>query len=230
MVCILGGITYADSNKIFNPDNGHYYQRIDTPMTWHNAKTYCESLSGYLATITSIEENQFIYNNLVLPAGNHCWLGGTDEAIGGVWQWITGEPWEYTNWACQEPNGLEHENYLEIYGYEDGSCSNEKAKWNDEDNNGQDDYLICEWDELLPCTCTDSDSDGVPDAWDQCSDTPAGSCTNKHGCLCEGLYTEKQMNQMVSNILTWGDTNNDGKIGLAEAIHALRITSGVTQP
>ena len=80
------------------------------------------------------------------------------------------------------------------------------------------------------CNCTDADSDGVPDAWDQCPNTPAGSCTNNHGCLCEGLYTEEQMNQMVEAILTWGDTNNDGKIGLTEAIHALRITSGVTQP
>ena len=80
------------------------------------------------------------------------------------------------------------------------------------------------------CDCQDSDADGVPDAWDQCPNTPAGSCTNNHGCLCEGLYTEEQMNQMVSNILTWGDTNNDGKIGLAEAIQALRITSGVTLP
>ena len=76
----------------------------------------------------------------------------------------------------------------------------------------------------------DSDSDGVPDAWDQCPDTPTGSCTNNQGCLCEGFYTEEQMNQMVSNILMWGDTNNDGKIGLAEAIQALRITSRVTPP
>ena len=79
-------------------------------------------------------------------------------------------------------------------------------------------------------SCDDSDNDGVIDRWDLCPDTPADSCINKHGCLCEGLYTEEQMNQMVSNILTWGDTNNDGKIGLAEAIHALRITSGVTLP
>jgi len=82
----------------------------------------------------------------------------------------------------------------------------------------------------IPATFDDSDNDGVIDRWDLCPDTPADSCINKHGCLCEGLYTEEQMNQMVSNILTWGDTNNDGKIGLAEAIHALRITSGVTLP
>ena len=80
------------------------------------------------------------------------------------------------------------------------------------------------WEQLLSpiaCNCPDSDGDGVPDVWDQCPDTPTGSCTNKQGCFCEGLYTEEQMNQIVKNILTWGDTNNDGKIGLAEAIHAL---------
>ena len=85
-------------------------------------------------------------------------------------------------------------------------------------------------DNVSVATINDSDSDGVIDQWDQCPDTPADSCTNRHGCICNEFYTEEQMNQMVSNILTWGDTNNDGKIGLAEAIRALRITSGVTQP
>ena len=33
-----------------------------------------------------------------------------------------------------------------------------------------------------PCDCTDSDGDGVPDAWDECLDTPQGSAVYSNGC------------------------------------------------
>ena len=39
------------------------------------------------------------------------WLGLTDEFEEGNWQWVTGEPLNYTNWYDGEPNnngGLEH--------------------------------------------------------------------------------------------------------------------------
>ncbi len=73
--------------------------------------------------------------------------------------------------------------------------------------------------------CNDADNDGVVDQWDACPDTPADSCVNKNGCVCEGLYTQEQVDQIVSNILCWGDTNDDGKIGLQEAINALQVTT-----
>jgi len=44
------------------------------------------------------------------------------------------------------------------------------------------------------------------------------------------MYSKEQMTQMIKNILTWGDTNNDGKIGIEEAIEALMITSGIELP
>jgi len=80
------------------------------------------------------------------------------------------------------------------------------------------------------CNYYDSDNDGVINLWDKCSDTPVNSYVNKNGCKATGLYTEDQMNQMVSSILLWGDTNGDNKINLIEAIKALRVTSGVTEP
>ncbi|KPA16611.1 conserved hypothetical protein, secreted [Candidatus Magnetomorum sp. HK-1] len=80
------------------------------------------------------------------------------------------------------------------------------------------------------CNYDDSDSDGVIDVWDMCSNTPQHSYVDKVGCQISGLYTEEQMNEMVQSILSWGDLNNDNKIGLIEAIKALRVTSDVTEP
>jgi len=85
-------------------------------------------------------------------------------------------------------------------------------------------------DSVLSHVCSDLDNDGVIDNWDNCPGTPEGSYVDKNGCRVTGLYTEEQMNQMVSSLLTWGDINGDKKIDLSEAIHALRVTSGVTEP
>jgi len=42
-------------------------------------------------------------------------------------------------------------------------------------------------------TCVDSDNDGVPNQWDKCPDTPAGSYVDKNGCPATGLYTQAQL-------------------------------------
>lgn len=71
---------------------------------------------------------------------------------------------------------------------------------------------------------------------------PGGKCTPEQlkdeydkgyqagiNACSQGIYTQVQVDQMVQNILAWGDTNGDNKIGLIEAINALQITSGVKQ-
>jgi len=42
-----------------------------------------------------------------------------------------------------------------------------------------------------------------------------------------GTYSQKNVNEIVEHILSWGDTDGDGRVGLKEAIKALIITSGV---
>ena len=71
----------------------------------------------------------------------------------------------------------------------------------------------------------DADSDGVPDSSDQCSDTPINACVNNVGCSSTGSYTQAELDQKVAQILIWGDTDGDGKIGLTEAIRALQTVS-----
>ncbi|KPA14461.1 conserved hypothetical protein, secreted [Candidatus Magnetomorum sp. HK-1] len=44
----------------------------------------------------------------------------------------------------------------------------------------------------------------------------------------DNMYSKEDMEGMVKNLLNWGDTNGDGKIGLDEAIKALMITSGIS--
>ncbi|MDS4028648.1 MAG: lectin-like protein [Candidatus Contendobacter sp.] len=102
--------------------NGHSYQRIEIPLNWPEAKNYCESQGGYLATITSREENEFIFSKL---GGSYTlWIGGTDAGHEETWSWVNNEPWSYSNWDTGEPNNAYgNENYLEMYLT--------TGKWND---------------------------------------------------------------------------------------------------
>lgn len=113
--------------------------------SWDVAEEYCESLGGHLATLTSQEENDYVYQ-IVRNAGyTNAYFGLTDKDVEGTWVWVTGEAVSYTNWHSGEPN---HENSNEDYAmfyfkYSDGT-------WNDGDFGGRTvsggTAFICEWD------------------------------------------------------------------------------------
>lgn len=109
---LVPGIT--QSQVVYNPANGHYYERVDEVVEgWFNAvsvaasRTY-QGLRGHLVTITSSEENDFIVNNLGGDLVRHKWTGAyqfhKNNEPNGAWAWITGEAWSYTNWRAGEPN------------------------------------------------------------------------------------------------------------------------------
>jgi len=93
--------------------NGHLYEVVllDSSISWDSAKAATEADGKYLATITTEEENDFVWNLVsgAIPKYDSYWLGGyqlnpgTNEPL-GEWAWVTGESWSYTNWAPNEPN------------------------------------------------------------------------------------------------------------------------------
>jgi hypothetical protein len=100
---------------------GHYYDVVTfgKDISWEEANRRASALSykglqGHLATITSAEENDFIWKNLAKQSGvPSLFIGGIQDPAVAVndtinwdknWKWVTGEPWDYTNWAPGEPN------------------------------------------------------------------------------------------------------------------------------
>jgi len=135
---------HADSTLLTNPANGHQYQRFDTPTLWASARAICVEKGGYLATITTEEENIWVWNNLAKLGSNpRSMLGGTDQRSEGTWEWITGEPWSYTNWDPGEPNDDGGQDVLIFGNFNNGS-------WDDinDPRDGTSPY-ICEWDKLV---------------------------------------------------------------------------------
>lgn len=101
-------ITFNLGSAIAFSANGHFYEYISGSFTWSAAKSDAASKTfygqqGYLATITSANENDFIRQKI----GADAWIGASDDythinlatgattyadqnAAEGKWYWVTG--------------------------------------------------------------------------------------------------------------------------------------------
>ena len=117
--------------------NGHFYEVVPAPggVTWGNAMLAATERGGYLATITSAEENEFVFGLAdqdpnMWNGGDGPWLGGIQpvgaaEPAGG-WSWVTGESFTYQNWAPGQPNNNQNEDRIHF-----GGLANRSSAWND---------------------------------------------------------------------------------------------------
>ncbi|MBN8624805.1 MAG: SUMF1/EgtB/PvdO family nonheme iron enzyme [Planctomycetes bacterium] len=87
--------------------NGHRYLLVESEGAWIDAKAKAESLGGHLVTITTKEENDWIRDNLlqVLTPGRMAWIGAGRGAT-GPWAWVTGEPFEFSDWIPRDSNTI----------------------------------------------------------------------------------------------------------------------------
>jgi len=132
---LLGGVVLVASTASAlpepweHPDGSiHYYDVISTPsgINWNVARDSAQGHGGYLATITSQEENDFVFALVDSAAywyqrpGSGTlagpWLGGYQpsgsyEPDSG-WRWVTTEPFGFRNWSTGQPDNEGDENAL----------------------------------------------------------------------------------------------------------------------
>ncbi|WP_340113891.1 PKD domain-containing protein [Maribellus mangrovi] len=140
-------ITLRDADYL--PATGHFYRFVaDESISWTSARSRAASmdyygLQGYLATIRSKEEQDFIYTKTEGTG----WIGASDRSQEGTWKWVEGPDegvvfWsgtssgtpvddEYSHWGTGEPNNLNDEDYAHIL-YSAGT----RGYWNDLPNTG----------------------------------------------------------------------------------------------
>lgn len=136
--------TAYDVNYQYNPVNKHFYRYISGSITYANAKTNAANVSfkgktGYVVTITSENENNFINNNIT---GNNIWVALTDVTTEGTWiidagpengtiiktanGQLTGNiDGQYNNWCSGEPNNASGIEDYAVTKWNGGTC------WND---------------------------------------------------------------------------------------------------
>jgi len=97
--------------KVYNSGNGHDYAVIDQEMPWEEANAYCQSLGGYLATITSKEEQRFV-SSILSKADRDYYLLGASRTDGVNWSWISDEEFNYNNWQNSADSNDKGTKYL----------------------------------------------------------------------------------------------------------------------
>jgi len=101
--------------------NGNAYELVvaEGAISWTDADAAATTAGGYLATVASSDEWDFL-STYVNTDRILAWLGGSDADVEDTWQWGSAESWGYTRWATNEPNnGLDSEDYLVGWWYGD---------------------------------------------------------------------------------------------------------------
>jgi len=174
-------------------------------------------------------------------------IGFTDEAVEGIWAWDSGEPiGDWLGWYTGEPNnaflegGWGPENYASIsfgpvpgipytlptelwHDIDDDACCPYPpfGAWMGEGTRYRHAILEAETNPL------DADGDGVRDFYDTCQhEDVSGNDTDGDGCvdvtLADAIATLGILSGNQQATAGIPDVGRDGRIGLAEAIFALK--------
>jgi hypothetical protein len=166
--------------RVEDGGNGHWYEvsNLGPTMTGDSARQHAADRGGYLLSITSLEEDNFVQAIVTdLNAWGNEYLGpmiGMHRDGGDCWNgcWDSGEVVGYTHWHPGNPDGsLERCVYLYRYGiceWQDYACDlpgwgsravSAVVEWSaDCNNDGIVDYSQCQ-DGSLP----DTNTNNVPD-------------------------------------------------------------------
>jgi hypothetical protein len=136
-------LVLAQPEPWVHPDGSiHYYNAVAAPagINWNAASDSAQRPGGYLATLTSQAENDFVFGLVDSSAYWYHrpdsdwagpWLGGrqrfgSTEPDSG-WEWAGGEPFGYGNWSPGEPDNQDGANVLNF----GESPSSRLSTWND---------------------------------------------------------------------------------------------------
>ena len=234
--------TVNPTGYFYNGTNGHFYRPISTGATYTNARTLASQQTfkgqqGYLVTITSADEDAFIFNNV--PQSN-IWFALTDEASEARWTIDAGPeagtlikinngqlngniPGQYNNWAPGEPNNSGNEDYA-VTKWGGGS------QWNDLPNNFSCAYVIefGTWTNPDDATFTEFYTNSVIHSNGEV--LTARFNFDFGGNVDETKFTAKA-NTFVNNM--WGTTTNTsraisglGKVDITNDLDTAKVSNG----
>ena len=115
-----------NSYTLIGEDSMKVYIMSDDSVTWATAHEEIDQLIAlydyydisaevHMATLHSQEENDLVYQGVMDSSDvSLVFIGLTDEAEEGNWEWVTGEELTYTNWEGGEGEGGDSENFAAL--------------------------------------------------------------------------------------------------------------------
>jgi hypothetical protein len=240
-VALSVAATVNPAGYFYNGVNGHFYRPISQGTTYTNARTLASQQTfkgqqGYLVTITSADEDAFIFNNV--PQSN-IWFALTDEASEARWTIDAGPeagtlikinngqlngniPGQYNNWAPGEPNNSGNEDYAVTKW--NGS------QWNDLPNHFSNPYVVefGTWTNPDDATFTEFYTNSVTHTN---GDVLTARFNFDFGGNVDETRFSARANTFVNN--TWGLTNSTtrplsglGKVDITNDLDTLKLNNG----
>ena len=89
------------------------------------AEDNCQALGGHLASIHSLEEQNFLSSTYYTTSYSRTWIGAVDTDHNNVWEWIDGSDFDFSYWISgSEPDGGSYYTVMD-FGY------SSSGYWND---------------------------------------------------------------------------------------------------
>ncbi|MEN9642071.1 MAG: hypothetical protein RIR77_1260 [Planctomycetota bacterium] len=226
--CTVGN--YPVQWRVEDGGNGHWYRFVPNPVTWAIARAQVAAAGGYLVTVNSPPEGDFLRT---LGVGT-AWIGllqnpaspTFSEPTGG-WEWISGETLDYTNWRVNtngqpnEPNNIDG-TPMDVAVMDAPA----RTTWNDVPQAGTYSYWtewsadcnndnIVDYGQILNGQLADTNTDGTPDC-----------CEPGNNCCVGDIYVNHIVDGGDLGVLLseWGvvtpttnsDLNRDGFVNGAD--------------
>lgn len=106
------------------PYENSQYRYIATPRPWSDALAFCHGLDDptstkrvHLAVLTSDFERSTHISVMVVGSAGPFWIGLSDTAVEGTYQWVTAEPVPYpepSSWGVSEPSQLPDDDCVRV--------------------------------------------------------------------------------------------------------------------
>jgi len=221
--CVVGN--YPVQWQSFDGGNGHWYGLViaEGDIQWSVCQELAQQVGGYLASLSSAEENQWLHALVIShPAAfatHGPWLGG--YVTDGQWRWVSGDPWQFTAWTQTNPNGDGmNMGYWDITNpasasWNDAPESNFMVsfaiEWSTDCNNDN----IVDYGQILTGQLADSNTNGIPDICEppQCRDA---DITNNQIIDGADLGALLAFWGPVNPVLPQADVNRDGQVNGAD--------------
>ena len=191
-LCCYNDIDFSipSNYTLFGTFNGSSYYLSDQRLTWQDAKIAAEQLGGYLVSINSEEENNFLGG---LPVED---LSPTYQiAIGLIYEneiysWLDGTTAEFFSWRSDMPRGYYRSNF-----WPDASLAGvpgELNVWTDGQINEDLEYYVVEIPFIFDSCCNDPlndiDGDGVCGDLDECPNDAENDADDDGVCADEEVF------------------------------------------